>query len=369
MNTLLFIIVGGIVAYFVPHEPYIADSVFNFGAIAMSLAWFVIGGMASTIIRFVGPKKAHVITLLGTLPLQVLRTGINITLPWPLGWTQAIITTNVEAKQAEVQIKSRDNLVFLLPVTFQYHVADPMKYAFERDNPDQQMINLGVASIRAAANSKEFQAIYDDKDSIKADVLAHIAATLASFGIVLDDVLIEDPKLSPSTAVALNSIREAEYGKQAAAHNAETIYVNKVGAARAEVEATRLKGGAMANLRLQIAEGNAGAIAVMQGKLALKWVDEEVGEGENKKTMKVAKFIDPKTQAEVTEVPITDVAAGDILEFFKIIDSNEAIRDAAGNLGTVIIAPAGGQSGSFDFSNVVAISKALENKGVAPKAA
>jgi len=363
MSVFFALLVGVLAAIFLPHGDFFNDmeygSQLNLVAVAATAGWFVLGVFVASMVRFVGPKTEVVITLLGTQPIQKLKTGINLTLPWPIGFTQKVITTNVAASRVDVQIKSKDNLAFNLPVTIQYRVIDSMKYAFERENPDQQMINLSVASVRSSGNSLDFQEIYNDKAQIKAFVVDHIREDLASFGMEIVDLLIEDPKLPDSLVAALNGIREAEYGRQAATHTAETTFINKVGAARAEAESTRLKGQAMANFRLLLAEGNAAAVGVMQGKVLLKWADEEVGTGEDKKTVKVAKFYDPNDPSvELTKVPEVDIDSGSVLEFFKVIDSNDAIRDASANPGTVIIAPAGG-AGNYDFSNVVALQRGL----------
>lgn len=365
MNVILFLLVGALAAFFTG-----ATSLFNeygelniVGLVLTTLAFFA-GGLLSTVVRFVPPKTEIIITFLGTKPIQQLKTGIALTLPWPFGWTHDVISTEVRASKIKVQIKSKDNIVFNLPVTIQHVVENAMSYAIERENPDSQMENLAIASIRATGNGMEFQAIYDDKDKIRDGVVTHIAPSLATFGMKIVELVVEDPELHDSTATALNKIREAEYDRQAAVHTAEAMYIKMVGEARAEAESTRLKGIALSGFRMQIAEGNAAAIAVMQGKLAVQWVDQEIGEGANKQTVKVAKFIDPKVaQQEAGGIAIPEVTIDPnvILDFFKVVDSNDAIRDAANKPGTVIVAPAGGSSSNL--AEISAMIRAL------PKAA
>lgn len=363
MNILFAVVVGVLAALFLPHGAYFNEIEYSAGlnttAVLWTAGWFVLGAFVASIVRFVGPKTELIITFLGTKPFQTLKTGVGLTLPFPFGWSQKLIDTNVQAIKVDVDIKSQDNLAFNLPIAIQYRVTNAMKFAFERSNPVSQMVNLVVASVRASGNKMEFQKIYDDKEHIKTEVVAHIADALSGFGIEIVDLLIEDPKLPDSIKTALNSIREAEYARQAATHTAETIFINKVGSARAEAESTRLKGEAMANFRLLLAGGNAAAVAVMQGKALLKWVDEEVGEGENKKIVKIAKFMNPDNPTvELAKIPEVDVDPGSILEFFKVLDSNDAIRDASANPATVIVAPAGGSS-DFDFSKVIALQRGL----------
>ncbi len=356
MSLLFALAIGLIAAIFLPHGTYVDGPYGDIdpSAFLWTGVWFLVGMFAGSIVRFVGPKREHVITLLGTMVIQVLRTGIRLTLPWPFGWTHQIVSTEVRANKVKVQIKSKDNLVFNLPVTIQHRVTDGLKYAIERKNPDEQMVNLAVAAVRGAGNTMEFQAIYDDKQHVKVMADEAIAGQLSSFGMEIVELVIEDPELPQSLSDSLNSIREAEYKRQAAINEAKATYEKMVGEARAETESLRLKGAGVASFRLLVAEGNAAAVAVMQGKLEVKWTEETVGEGADATKVKIPKFVDPQTKQE-KKIEELDLDPRVILEFFKVIDSNDAIRDAASKPGTVIIAPAGG-SGHVDLAQVAAMT-------------
>jgi regulator of protease activity HflC (stomatin/prohibitin superfamily) len=361
MQLIFCAVVGLVLAYFLPNHNYFVDgeyrSELNLGAFFITVFYFLLGAFVASVVRFVGPKREHVITLLGTMVIQVLKTGIRLTLPWPFGWTHQIVSTEVRAHKVKVQIKSKDNLVFNLPGTIQHRVTDGLKYAVERENPDHQMVNLAIAAVRGAGNSMDFQSIYDDKQQMKQQVVENIAEQLSTFGMEIIELVIEDPELPDSLAISLNAIREAEYGRQAAVNQAEATFIKMVGEARAETESLRLKGTGIANFRLLVAEGNAMAIAVMQGKVDVSWVEESIGEGAEVKKIKKPKFLKPGTNEEA-KLEALDIDPGVILDFFKVIDSNDAIRDAASKPGTVIIAPAGG-SQQIDLSHVVGINTAL----------
>jgi regulator of protease activity HflC (stomatin/prohibitin superfamily) len=366
MSFIFAAAIGVIAAIFLPHGNYLNEfGDLDISAVGWTILWFAVGMFVGSIVRFVGPKREHVITLLGTMVIQVLKTGIRLTLPWPLGWTHQVVSTEVRAHKVKVQIKSKDNLVFQLPSTIQHRVQDGLKYAIEREDPDQQMVNLSVAAIRAAGNSMEFQSIYDDKQHIQKMAEEAIAAQLASFGMEIVELVIEDPELPQSLADSLNGIREAEYARQAAVNLAEATFVRMVGEARAETESLRLKGTGVANFRLLVAEGNAAAIAVMQGKLDVEWTEETIGEGAEARTIKKPKFVDPVTKEE-KPIEALELDPKSILDFFKVIDSNDAIRDAASKPGTVIVAPAGG---SQDLSSIVAMLQGLNNQPALRRAA
>ena len=112
----------------------------------------IVAAYLATMLRFVGPKHELIITWLGTKPIKVIKTGIGLTWPWPFGFGHAYVSTAVRASKVKVQIKSKDDMVFDLPCTIQHEVIDSLKYAIERQMPVQQMENLAVAAIRAAAN-------------------------------------------------------------------------------------------------------------------------------------------------------------------------------------------------------------------------
>ncbi|MCD5381452.1 MAG: hypothetical protein LR008_02655 [Candidatus Pacebacteria bacterium] len=349
VNFIFYVIVGAVFAFYQPFEPLMvtmvdrqgySSTVLNHSAILWTGISFLGGMFIASVVRFVRPKRVHVITLLGTTPVQKLQTGIRFTLPWPFGYTHRVVPTDVQDMPIKVQVKPSDNLVYHLPVNAQWYVMDAMKFAIERDNPEGQAENLLTAAIRKAANNMTLFEMYGDKDSVQSATQETVSEELKSFGIAIKELVVQDPDLPESTATKLSAIREAELDKDAATHEAEAKYVRMVGSARAEAESTRLKGSALANFRLLIAEGNAAAIAVMQGKLSVAWEDETIGEGDNVETIKVAKFVKPDGTDGV-DIPTIDVSPEMILEFFKVVDSNDAIRDASANPGTTVVLSTG----------------------------
>ncbi len=315
--------------------------------------------LALACVHFVPPKRVHVITFLGTNPIAMLETGVHFTIPRPLAVTSAVIPTDVIAQKVQVQIKSKDNLVFELPATLQFQVTNAMDFAFERNEPIAQMVNLVVAALRGAANRMEFQEIYDDKITIQQEVEATVSEQLNGFGVRIVDLVIDDPELPVSTQTALNNIREAEWGRRAAEHEADATRVRMVGAARAEAESTLLKAKAIAGFRMEIAEGNAASIAVMQGKIGIRWVERTIGEGDSAQKVKTPAYVD--RDGNPTSPPEMDLPAEVILDFFKVLDGNETIRDAAKADGSVIMLPTpnGGKMGS-DIADWVAAQQASD---------
>ncbi len=313
------------------------------GIIILVAALLIVLGLAC--VHFVPPKRVHVITFLGTKPIAMLETGVHFTIPRPFAVTSAVIPTDVIAQKVQVQIKSQDNLVFELPATLQFQVTNAMRFAFERDEPVAQMVNLVVAALRSAANRMEFQEIYDDKITIQQEVESTVAEHLQGFGVKIVDLVIDDPELPVSTQTALNNIREAEWGRRAAEHEADATRVRMVGAARAEAESTLLKAKAIAGFRMEIAEGNAASIAVMQGKIGVRWVERTIGEGPSAQKVKTPTYVD--RDGTPVAPPEMDLPAEVILDFFKVLDSNETIRDASKNQGSIIMLPTPGSKGTM----------------------
>jgi len=171
------------------------------------------------------------------------------------------------------------------------------------------------------------------------------------------DLVIDDPELPQTTQTALNGIREAEWGRRAAEHEAEAQRVRMVGEARAEAESTLLKAKALAGFRMEIAEGNAAAIAVMQGKIGLRWTERTIGEGESAQKVKTPVYVD--RDGNPTPPPEIDMPPEVILDFFKVIDGNDAIRDAAAKPGTTILLPHDGmRRGGSDIGQWIAAQRA-----------
>lgn len=350
INLVFYIIVGALFAYYQPFAAMYVEGTNRYGEPAMlfnnafygwTAASFVFGMFVASVVRFVGPKRVHVITLLGTKPIQQLETGLRITLPWPFGYTHKVVSTDVQDLPIMAQVKPKDNLVYDLPVNAQWYVTDALKFAIERNNPKGQLENLLTAAIRGAASKLTLFEVYDDKDEVQKHADEAVKVELASFGVAIKELVVQDPHLPDSTAKRLSAIREAEFDKEAAAHEAEAVFIRMVGQARAEAESTRLKGSALSNFRLLIAEGNAASVAVMQGKLGLTWVEEKVGEGDEQTTVKKPKFVKPEDVEGGVAIPEIDIAPELVLEFFKVVDGNDAIRDAAAKPGTTVVLATG----------------------------
>lgn len=370
INQIYRIIVGIVFVYYQPFATmYVTDdrwTHFNYGWVPFALAAFALGVSIASIVRFVGPKQAMVITLFGTRPIGVLGTGIKLTLPTPIGYAHRVVNTDVHDLPIKAQVKSADDVVYVLPANAQWFVQDPLLYAFERNNPDGQTENMLTSAMRTSANKRTLQETYGDKDEIQVDTLDATRDKLASFGVAMRELVIQDPHLSETTAKRLSAVREAELDRQAATHEAEAVFTRMVGHARAEAESTRLKGAALASFRLLIAEGNAAALAVMQGKLAIKWSEETTGEGEAAVTVKKMKFVKPTDGEEGVQVPEIDISPEAILEFFKVVDGNDAIRDAAGKGATVVLGASASGQGQIGVSaaileNLAALKSGIDN--------
>lgn len=369
INNVYRIIVGITFVYFQPFATmYVNEdgwTHFNYSWIPFAFAAFAVGVSIASIIRFVGPKQAMVITLFGTRPIQVLGTGIKVTWPTPIGYTHRVVNTDVHDLPLKAQVKSADDVVYVLPANAQWFVEDPLLYAFERNNPDGQTENMLTSAMRTSANKRTLQETYGDKDEIQVDTLEATRDKLATFGVALRELVIQDPHLSDTTAKRLSAVREAELDKQAAAHEADAVFTRMVGHARAEAESTRLKGAALASFRLLIAEGNAAAIAVMQGKLAIKWIEETTGEGDTAVTLKKMMFVNPtENEKDGVQVPEIDISPEAILEFFKVVDGNDAIRDAAGKGATVVLGASAGVQGQTGVSAAILENLAALKSGI-----
>lgn len=367
MNFIFAIIIGSLTVYLVgligdPTPFFIEEvvrgryyddpkeivSTFNWDALSGNLPWFMLGAWLSTTLRFVGPKRVLNITFLGTKPMQEMKTGIGFTLPTPFGWTHSVTPTDVQTSSISINTMSNDRQKYSLESNAQWSVEDARLFAFERDNARQQVENIITAALISGTNKMKLEDVFEDKEKLQEHVKKVAGPTLNTFGVKLVDTFIEDPMLRDSTIEKLSAIREAEYEKEAATNLAEAVFIRSVGEARAEAESTRLKGEALANFRMLIAEGNAASIALMQGKVAVLWEDKTVGEGEDTQIVKIAKFVKPENAVKDGEVviPEIEISSEAVLDFFKVVDGNDAIRDASSKPGTTVVIPSsvGGDS-------------------------
>jgi regulator of protease activity HflC (stomatin/prohibitin superfamily) len=321
-----------------------------------SLAMYLVfGGMfltwLYTFIVVVKQKTAVIIEVFGKFS-SVKKAGLNLKPPFPFGEVATTMNLQIMEISTNVGVKSKDNAFLQVPVKVQYQIINlKIKEAYyELDNPVSQMKSYIVNAVRSKGSELDMQELYSEKDSFEIDVKEGLTEKFEPFGYKIVNVLVDDPQPSQEIIDSYNRVLSAERDKEAAKNEAESLRIKLVGEAQAEKESLVLKGEAFKEYRAKIAEGNIEAMGLMLGTHELKEYTTAInGEVQTK--------YEYKLRSQKVE---TNLTHKDILDFFKTIDTNEALRDIGREESNTIILPANSNN-SDDYSKIISMIESLKN--------
>ncbi|MBE6466353.1 MAG: SPFH domain-containing protein [Denitrobacterium detoxificans] len=183
---------------------------------------------------------------------------------------------DLRTRQTAMQIdgKTKDNVTITMTVAAQYHVnydrgADPTQSGVFRSyymlaDPEDQMRAYIADALRSAIPNYDLDAVFDNKDSIAADVNTTVAARMVGYGYDLVSTLITSIGLPADVEASMNKINSAQREKEAAQALADADRIKVVVEAQAQAQAMEESGRGIAAQRKAIAEGIAGSLDVIR---------------------------------------------------------------------------------------------------------
>lgn len=248
-------------------------------------------------------KQVGIVERLGRYN-RSLQAGFHLIIPFIEKVVQYV---DLEQFQLRVNsdIKTKDDQMVTLPVAVIFKVIPEQAEVshYEVDRPEDAMKALISNEVKAKAATMTLEDIYTDRDSIKTAVIAAVGETIMSYGFVVLQVVIDNPKLPKELQEAYNSVAIAEKNKQAAAAQGEALKIELVAKATANGASLAIQGDAYVLNRDKIAKGNAEAIKTMIGD--------------------------------------TNLTPGEAVGLLVAIDANDAVRDASSNKGTTVVVATG----------------------------
>lgn len=183
---------------------------------------------------------------------------------------------DLRTRQTAMQIdgKTKDNVTITMTVAAQYHVnydrgADATQSGVFRSyymlaDPEDQMRAYIADALRSAIPNYDLDAVFDNKDSIAADVNTTVAARMVGYGYDLVSTLITAIGLPADVEASMNKINSAQREKEAAQALADADRIKVVVEAQAQAQAMEESGRGIAAQRKAIAEGIAGSLDVIR---------------------------------------------------------------------------------------------------------
>ena len=199
--------------------------------------------------------------------------GLHIKIPFV---ERIAAKVDLRTRQTTMQIdgKTKDNVTIAMSVAAQYHVSydrspDASQSGVFRSyymlaNPEDQMRAYITDALRSAIPNYSLDEVFDNKDSIAADVNATVAARMVDYGYDLVSTLITSIGLPPDVEASMNKINSAQREKEAAQALADADRIKVVVEAQAQAQAMEESGRGIAAQRTAIAEGIANSLDVIK---------------------------------------------------------------------------------------------------------
>lgn len=206
-----------------------------------------------------------VVALLGirTVPQQqiaIIETFGKFTrtsdagLTWIIPGIQQVssyVSLKINKFDAEVQIKTSDDAFVNLPVAIMLKVDPAQVYTahYKLNNPGTQIPSWVLNALRSDAAGLSLQDLYSDKSKLIGGIREQLTSKLASFGFILEDVLIDQPMVAPEMEQSFNHVIASKRKREAAAFEAEANKLLITGNAQAEADAQILRAKGLAEAR------------------------------------------------------------------------------------------------------------------------
>lgn len=253
----------------------------------------------STCIVITEQEHTRIIETFGKFS-SVRTSGLGFKWPAPIQTASENFSLQITQITEDVSAKSSDKAFVTVPVNVQIRVDEnnaELAY-YKLSNPDESIRSYVKNRVRGKASSMTFDELFSAQTDFQDDVFESLTERMASFGFIIENVLVDDPQPSESLRESFDRVLASERLKEAAVNEGEAARLLSVARANAEGEALEIKGKAWSEFRKTIAEGNAEALDQFAGKTGL-------------------------TPAEG-------------LTFFTSINEMEAVRDAAQAGGQVV---------------------------------
>lgn len=184
------------------------------------------------------------------------HAGLRFKVPSPIGQVAGIMSLAIKQISHTINVKTKDNAFIEVPVKVQYRVMpNKIKEAFyELASPENQITSYIVNVVRSAASSMQMAELFQSKNAIEDDVKSTLNERFIGYGYEIINVLVDDPQPSPEIRSAFDRVVASEREKEAAANQAESYRLRKVGEAQAEAQSIELKSKAYIKSRSEIAK-------------------------------------------------------------------------------------------------------------------
>lgn len=211
--------------------------------------------------RIINQQNAAIVETFGKYS-RTLTPGLN----WIIPVVQQIVSKvdlRLQELRSEVEVKSIDNVFVKLPVTLMVQ-AMPERAAqahYKLVNPREQITTWALNVLRATTASLKLSDLYEDRETLAAEVRNSLEARMKEYGYEIISVLVDQPTVSDEVQVSFNRVVASKREREAAEQEAAAKKIRILAEAEAEAESQILRARGIAEARSILARSLASAVS------------------------------------------------------------------------------------------------------------
>ena len=179
------------------------------GLIALMFLWWLFGG-----VRIINQVERGIVFRFGRARTRIRKPGLAIVIPF----IDRVHKVNIQIVTMPVPSQegiTRDNVSVKVDAVVYFRVQDPYKAAIEVQNYYKAVELLAQTSLRSVIGKSELDDLLANRDELHRELVDHLAAPMAAWGIHIDRVEIKDVQLPESMKRSMSKQAEAERERRA----------------------------------------------------------------------------------------------------------------------------------------------------------
>lgn len=203
----------------------------------------------------VGQQDAFIVQRFGKYH-KVARAGLNFKVPF-IDTIAGKMPLRIRELDIPGQFKTSDNVFVNMILRVQYSVI-PERAAdafYKLQSPEQQISAFVLNVARGEVAKMQLRDVFEHQDSIGAAVNEQLTVSMAEFGFLIRNALVNEVRPAQEVVDAMNKVVASENDKIAAKNAGEAQKIRTVLHAEAEAESKRLQGEGIAAQREAIVRG------------------------------------------------------------------------------------------------------------------
>ncbi len=188
---------------------------------------------------------------------KTLKPGLNFIVPYIDNVSYRVSTKGDVLAIGSQEVITKDNAVIITNAVAFIKVTDPTRAVYEIQNYEYAIQNLVMTSLRAIIGQMDLNSALSEREHIKARLQDNISKEVATWGIYVQSVEIQDIKPSESMQRAMEQQASADRFKQATILEAEGKREAMIREAEGKLEAAKRE----AEAQVRLAQASARAIS------------------------------------------------------------------------------------------------------------